>query len=172
MGKRKRSGALSGVGEVAEAILRRNDRSGGLAGARVCAAWEDVAGPAVAAHSRAVRVTEGELLVAVDSPAWANELALMSASYVAELQRRAGKDSVRAIRFTVSRNARAHTERRAEGQAEQTAVRPTEHEVRAAMQAVPGNVSDPALREAMARALAALRKARASGDADTTRKQH
>jgi hypothetical protein len=171
MARKKRIGSVARIGELAEEVLRRSDRSGGFAGARVCAAWESVAGPAVAAHSRAVRVTEGELLVAVDSPAWANELALMSGSYLAELHRRVGKDSVRAIRFTVSRSARSRTSTKPERRHRQPVALPSDEEVRAALTEVPESISDPALKEAIARALAALRKAGSLNGADTARDQ-
>lgn len=162
MARRKRTGSLSRIGDLAEDFLRRSDRSGGFAGARVCAAWEGVAGPTVAAHSRAVRVTDGELLIAVDSAVWANELHLMSSTYITELQRRVGKDAVRAIRFTVSRDTQKQGGIPPGLERGETISPPTDEEVRAALADVPETISDRALKEAIARALAAIRKARAS----------
>ncbi|MBC7265474.1 MAG: DUF721 domain-containing protein [Coriobacteriia bacterium] len=168
MGGTKRIGKAVQAGDIAETLLQRSDRRGGLAGARVCRAWEVVAGPAVAARSKAVRVTEGELLVAVESPAWASELSLMSPHFLAELQRRFGKDAVRAIRFTVSKAVHVRSESDEKLVAEpDLANRPTQEEIEAALSEVPPSVTDPALRKAIARASAALQKAR-STEPDTS----
>ncbi|MDI6692054.1 MAG: DUF721 domain-containing protein [Anaerosomatales bacterium] len=163
MGRTKRIGKAVQAGDIAETLLKRSDRRGGLAGARVCRAWEAVAGPAVAAHSTAVRVTEGELLVAVDSPAWASELSLMGAQFLAELQHRFGKDAVRAIRFSVSRavHVRRGPDEKPAAEAD-VANRPTQEEIEAALSEVPPSVTDPVLRNAIARASAALQKTRSS----------
>lgn len=147
------------VGDVVESILKRSDTRGGLRSARVCASWKDVAGPAAAAHSRAVRVTDGELVVAVDSPAWASEMSLMRSRYLQALQERVGKEAVTAIRFTVSKHAaqrrEAADEPRAAGEPDRDPI--TDAEADAIRADVAARVRDGALLEAIVKARIASR---------------
>lgn len=49
--------------------------------------WDEIAGPALARHARPLRLTPGELVVAVDEPAWATQVR----SLAGELLRRVGE---------------------------------------------------------------------------------
>jgi predicted nucleic acid-binding Zn ribbon protein len=51
--------------------------------ARLRAAWPEVVGPDVAAHSRIRTLRDGTLTVAVDAPAWATTLRYQHADLVA-----------------------------------------------------------------------------------------
>jgi hypothetical protein len=95
-------------------LARRLDRDGSMTRARVVAEWPEVAGPQIADHTLGLELRGGgELVVYVDSHTWANELTLLSDQLVTDLQARAGKRSVRSIRFTVSRKvAEEHRWRR------------------------------------------------------------
>ncbi len=99
------------LGDVAEGVLGKADPQGKRFGARVVAAWSDICGDVVANHTRGVAFREGELIVSVDSPAWASELSVMSDSFRAALAAHLGQDLVRRMRFTVSRRVQADKER-------------------------------------------------------------
>jgi hypothetical protein len=87
-----------------ERLSHRIDRDGSLTKARVVAEWPEVAGPEIAGHTLGLELrADGELVVHVDSHTWANELTLLSDRFVTDMRQRAGKRSVRSIRFTVSR---------------------------------------------------------------------
>lgn len=110
-----------GLGEAAERVLRRVDPSGKRHSARAVAAWRAVAGDTVAEHSRGAALREnGELLVYVDSAAWAQQLSLMADDLKRRMNAHLGRPLVRSLRFTVSRTAakEAQQERR-EAQAEE-----------------------------------------------------
>jgi len=47
--------------------------------------WEELVGPAMAAHVRPVRIDGGTLIVTVDHPAWATQLRHLSADLLARL---------------------------------------------------------------------------------------
>lgn len=165
MAEADRLNKTESVGKLVERLLQRSDTRGALRAARACAAWTDVAGPAAAAHSRAIRVTEGELVVAVDSPAWATEMSLMRGHYLAEMQARVGKDAVRSIRFTVSKHAIRRIGEADAGTAGETkdATQPREAsdaEAEAVRAEVAERVSDAGLREAIVRARIAAREDR------------
>jgi hypothetical protein len=89
---------------MARGILDRLDRTGeGRGRAEVIRQWRTVAGPEVYSHARGFALRDGELVVFVDSNAWATDLAVMSEHYLAALQTGVGKDVVTSLRFAVSR---------------------------------------------------------------------
>ncbi|MDY0340261.1 MAG: DUF721 domain-containing protein [Coriobacteriia bacterium] len=97
-------------GAAAEHVLGRIDTSGKRYSARVVGVWSEVVGPGIARHTQGFAFREGrELVVFVDTPAWANELALMSGDLMRRINDRVGKESVTSLRFTVSK--RVATER-------------------------------------------------------------
>lgn len=55
-------------------------RVGGLFGG-----WDDIVGPAVAAHVRPVRLDGGTLVVEVDDPSWATQVTFLADTLTARL---------------------------------------------------------------------------------------
>jgi predicted nucleic acid-binding Zn ribbon protein len=94
------------VGSAAKNLMGRLDTNGGLERARAVAVWCEVAGPEVSSHAKGFAMRDAELVVYVDSPAWATELTAMSEHYRAALNTALGKEMVGSIRFTVSRAPR------------------------------------------------------------------
>lgn len=100
-GRASRDVAAAGI---ARSLLSRLDRTGeGFERAKAISAWRDAAGAEVATHARGFALREGELLVFVDSSVWANELSALSEHYRAAVNERIGKETVRAVRFAVSK---------------------------------------------------------------------
>ncbi len=96
------------LGDAVEGVLGRIDTSGKRHSARAVGLWRDVVGPDIARHTQGFALREGgELVVFVDSPAWANELSLMSGDLMDRLNARLGKDPVTSLRFTVSKRVEA-----------------------------------------------------------------
>jgi hypothetical protein len=103
-GGRDRAGRDVDAGSAARSFLRRLDADGqGLDRAQAVSAWRDAAGDEVASHARGFTLREGELVVLVDSGVWATELSALSEHYRAAVNERLGKETVRAVRFTVSK---------------------------------------------------------------------
>ncbi|MBN1192764.1 MAG: DUF721 domain-containing protein [Coriobacteriia bacterium] len=85
-------------------MIRRADKSGKRHGAKAVSAWSSIAGDEIAQHTRGFAMREDrELVVFVDSAAWANQLTLMSGDLLDAINARLGENTVRALRFTVSR---------------------------------------------------------------------
>ncbi len=67
----------------------------GCGDARVFAAvfgnWEKIAGPAVAAHAKPLRLSTNVLVVGADHSAWATQLRLMSGKILSEITAVAGR---------------------------------------------------------------------------------
>lgn len=91
------------IGDVTGALVHRIDPAGKRHSGDVVMAWKKAAGDEIARHTSGVAFRDGELVVSVDSPAWANELVLMTDRLKGALNDQLGQNLVRSIRFTVSR---------------------------------------------------------------------
>lgn len=67
----------------------------------VFAAWEELVGSVMAAHSSPVRLVDGELVVAVDDPAWATEMRFFSAELMGRINAVAEKEAVTSLKVRV-----------------------------------------------------------------------
>jgi predicted nucleic acid-binding Zn ribbon protein len=112
----KRRKDIAPIRSLLDAVVGRMDPDGRRYESEVVAAWGRVCGDEIAGHTLGHSFSDGELLVFVDTAAWANELSLMAE----EMRRRLGEAvpqvSVTSIRFVVSRRvsdaARAEAEER------------------------------------------------------------
>ncbi len=68
---------------------------------RAVVEWAEVVGERVAAHSRAMRVDGGRLLVEVDSSVWAQELSLMRRRILRDINERIGKGVIETVHFVL-----------------------------------------------------------------------
>ena len=91
---------------LAAALGRYLSKSGlatRLEQASVVEAWPDLVGPGVAAVTQALSVAaDGTLFVAVRTPAWMTELAMMEREILAAINRR-GTASIARIRWQLAR---------------------------------------------------------------------
>jgi len=156
MARRRRA---ESIGAALEEYVSALDPGGKRHRSRAALVWPEIAGEEIVRHTRGFAVRKsGELVVLVDSPAWANELALMSERLRVSLNERLGPDTVRSLRFTVSRAAPSAGPGGAEDPdepAEPEAPEPlplTESE-RAQAAHVAGAVADAGLREAALRVM-------------------
>lgn len=93
--------------EAAARVLRKVDKHGKRHSASAVNAWADVVGSDIAVHTRGFALRENqELVVFVDSGAWANQLSLMSSDLLVRLNEHIGEEAVRSLRFTVSRKVK------------------------------------------------------------------
>jgi predicted nucleic acid-binding Zn ribbon protein len=83
------------VSETLDAVVRRiAPQSAGEFGA-VFGRWEEIVGPALAAHVRPVRVTDDALVVAADHPAWATQVKALGSTVLAQVGEVAGRAPAR-----------------------------------------------------------------------------
>lgn len=102
MARRKQ---MIGWGDEAARVLKRADPKGRRHGARAVTAWREVVGPEIARRTRGFAVRNNrELVVFVDTAAWATQLSLMSEELLERLNSHLGHNEVTHIRFTVSRS--------------------------------------------------------------------
>ncbi len=94
---------MDSISSITEAVMKKADPGKKRFSARAAMAWRHIAGEDVARHTVATGVREGELLVSVDSAAWASQLALMKDHYLERLCSEIGHGRVTSIRFAVSK---------------------------------------------------------------------
>lgn len=70
-----------------------------MAQAQAVLAWPEVAGPALAARSRALRVHHARLEVAVPSAVWRTQLSYVKADLVKRINERIGSPTIKDIRL-------------------------------------------------------------------------
>jgi predicted nucleic acid-binding Zn ribbon protein len=64
-------------------------------------AWDDVAGPELAGHTRPGSVRDGTLTVLVESPAWGGQLRYAEATIVERIERLVGSGAVHSVRAAI-----------------------------------------------------------------------
>jgi predicted nucleic acid-binding Zn ribbon protein len=69
---------------------------------RIAAGWDDLVGPALAAHSRPRSVRGGVLSIVVDGPAWAGQLRYLDEVLLARIAESLPDVEVREVRVTVA----------------------------------------------------------------------
>lgn len=95
--KRSRGGA--NLQSLLEGVLANLDLGGRFREHLAVLAWPQIAGTVVAAHARAEGVRDGVLVVATDTPAWAQELQMRRTALIARLAEELGPGIVREIHF-------------------------------------------------------------------------
>lgn len=84
-------------GDVLAKLVKARGWQRPAAEATVFGAWERVVGPDIAAHSRPVKLENGELTVEAESTAWATQLRLLAASLLRRIAAEVGNDVVRKL---------------------------------------------------------------------------
>lgn len=95
---------MAHVRDALDRVLRHLKAPSAREVASVFTLWPTLVGPQMAAHTSVVSLREGELLIAVDDPAWAAELRWLEPELLERLARELGTSSVRSIRFRVARS--------------------------------------------------------------------
>jgi len=81
------------VGDLVSGFLRRSGLADKVEAAAVIPQWEEIVGPQIARVTRAVRVSDATLFVAVRSSSWMSELNLMKSELLRRINagRRLGR---------------------------------------------------------------------------------
>ena len=95
-------GDATPLGALLTSILGELGVSGKLAECEVLLAWEEVAGPELAARARPTRVRNASLELAVPSAAWRTQLSFAKDDLVRRLNERVGRSVVSDIKLTNS----------------------------------------------------------------------
>ncbi|MGH9194948.1 MAG: DciA family protein [Acidimicrobiia bacterium] len=74
-----------------------------LSGWRAVQAWDQLVGPRIARHSRALTFRDGILHVEVEGSAWMHELRFLGRDLVRKINNHLGAERVREVRFVMPR---------------------------------------------------------------------
>ena len=157
-------------GEEAHAFVAKTAAADSVIAASVMEAWGEVAGPEIGRHTESARFRKGELLVSVDTAAWANELQLMGEQLRVRLNERIGKETVTSVRFTVSKRVGERNRRHVvEAQTDrlyatrELEARALSSEERDAVSRAAEQVPDAEVRDALRRAMETSMRIRGGG---------
>ena len=94
---------MESVSGVLPRVLKRLGLDQGLLGWRAVQEWQEVVGPRVARHTRAIAFRDGVLQVEVEGSAWMHELGFLKRDLVRKINGHLGSRLVRDVRFVVPR---------------------------------------------------------------------
>jgi len=83
------------VRESLDAAVRHIAPNGAGEFGAIFGRWDEIVGPALAAHVRPIRVTEDTLVVSADHPAWATQVRSLSAVLLSQIGERTGRTPAR-----------------------------------------------------------------------------
>jgi predicted nucleic acid-binding Zn ribbon protein len=92
------------LGDALAELLKGSALGARIARAEVLGVWEAAVGPQIAAVTLARAIAEnGTLTVSVKTNGWMQELAMMERALIAKVNKRAGQEIVRKIRWELQR---------------------------------------------------------------------
>ena len=89
------------ISDSLPSVTRRIGGPDGAAFVTLASGWPEIVGPAVAAHSRPLRLSGGTLTIAVDQAGWATELTYLEATLRGRLDDTVGAGLITALRVVV-----------------------------------------------------------------------
>ena len=99
--RRGKSRRFRSVGQVLPRVLRELKLDKMLAAQPAVTLWPEIAGPKMAAHTRAIEVQGRTLVVVVDSPAWLTQLRFLKPQLLAKIEGRVGAGRIGDVRFVL-----------------------------------------------------------------------
>ncbi|WP_432833523.1 DUF721 domain-containing protein [Dactylosporangium sp. CA-092794] len=84
-------------GAVLERLVKQRGWQRPTAEARIFGEWERVVGADIAAHSRPLKLEDGELTVEAESTAWATQLRMLAARLLAGIAKEVGHNVVKRL---------------------------------------------------------------------------
>lgn len=84
-------------GVVLERLVKQRGWQRPAAEARIFGEWERVVGADIAAHSRPVKLEDGELTIEAESTAWATQLRMLAARLLAGIAKEIGHNVVKRL---------------------------------------------------------------------------
>ena len=79
------------IGESLDSALSRVAPHGASAFGAIFGRWDEIVGPAMAAHVRPLRATEETLVVAADHPAWATQVRSLAPTLLNQIGEATGR---------------------------------------------------------------------------------
>ena len=102
-----RKGGMKRAGDILTSIIDSLKLGPGLAGWRAVSAWEEIAGPQYAGHTKALRFDGGRLYIQVDNSVWMAQLGMEKPVLLQKIRDKVGPGVVRDLMFVVAgRSAR------------------------------------------------------------------
>lgn len=109
MSRKARSGRLASLGQLLPLAVKGLRLQRAVTEQHLLGLWPEIAGAKLAAHTRAIKLERGVLVVAVDDSGWLAQLVFLKPKLLARVAGRTKKGAVRDLRFTLGRTGRARS---------------------------------------------------------------
>jgi predicted nucleic acid-binding Zn ribbon protein len=103
MSRKARSGRLASLGQLLPLAVKGLRLERAVVEQQLLGLWPEIAGAKLAAHTRAIKLERGVLVVAVDDPGWLAQLVFLKPKLLAKVAGRARKGAITDLRFTLGR---------------------------------------------------------------------
>lgn len=100
-----RKGGIRRAGDVLSSIIESLRLGPGIAGWKAVSAWEEIAGPEYAGHTKAIRFESGRLVVEVESSAWMARLGMDKPVLLERIEKKVGSGIVRDVMLVMAGRA-------------------------------------------------------------------
>jgi hypothetical protein len=130
-------------------LMRARGIQSRLSEYRIFAQWENTVGSLIAGHAQPVSVRGSKLFLAVDSPAWMQQLSLLKPEIIGKVNKSLGKNAIREIGLNLGQ---INVERRPAEDEPGVAVALSPDE-RAKIESTVGEIRDPDVRQALRRVM-------------------
>ncbi len=87
------------LGKVLKKFIASNSIGESITQLELLSNWEDILSPILSKHAKPVGIKGNELIVEVSSSAWLNELSFLKGEMKNRLNREAGRELIKEIRF-------------------------------------------------------------------------
>jgi predicted nucleic acid-binding Zn ribbon protein len=88
---------LDKLSRILGSLMKVRGLQGRMSEYRIFGQWEKTVGSVIAGHAQPVSVRGSKLFVAVDSPAWMQQLSLLKPEIIEKVNRSLGKEAIREI---------------------------------------------------------------------------
>lgn len=91
------------VGFGVERVMKHLDAPASSVVEGVFARWPELVGDVIADHTRPARITDGELVIEAESPAWVSELSWMGEEILNQIRIKLGTDEVTSVKVVLAK---------------------------------------------------------------------
>ena len=87
------------LGKVLKKFIASNSIGESITQLELLSHWEDILSPVLCKHAKPIGIKGNELIVEVSSSAWLNELSFLKSELKNRLNKEAGRELIKEIRF-------------------------------------------------------------------------
>jgi len=141
---------LDRLSQIIGSLMRARGLQSRMSEYRIFGQWEKTVGSVIAGHAQPVSVRGSKLFLAVDSPAWMQQLSLLKPEIIEKVNRSLGKEAIKEIGLNLGEVTPLRAPAEQEASPAPVTLSP---EDRAAIESTVAGIKDADVRQAMRRVM-------------------